>query len=108
MADFKLNSPRLLAVRGSVDAPELLEVQTTHPDLVAWDTTRRKHGWGSFQDDMWKWLGFISWHAARRTQAIPQDLRFEEWEASLLEVQNLDSDEVPPTPEAVELDSSAS
>ena len=97
MSDFKLTSPRLRAVRGDIESPEIIEVQTTHPDLVLWDTTRRKHGWGTFQEDMWKWLGFIAWAAARRTEAIPADLRFEEWEKSLLEVQNLDADEVDPT-----------
>lgn len=93
MADFKLTSPRLRAVRGSLDAPEILEVQTLNPDLIAWDMTRAKHRWPKVEDAPFKWLTFIAWHAARREGAIPTDLSYEAWESTTLAVTNLDADD---------------
>jgi hypothetical protein len=101
MADYKITSPLLRVLRGSLDAPEVLEVQTLNPDLVAWDMTRTKHRWPEVKDAPFKWLTFISWHAARREHAIPSDLTYEAWEASTLDVTTLSGDEgepVDPTP----------
>jgi hypothetical protein len=91
MADFTLAAPRLRVLRGSLDAPEILEVQTLNPDLIAWDMTRMKHKWPKMEDAPWKWLTFLSWHAARREGRIPSDLSYEVWEASTLEVSNIDA-----------------
>lgn len=93
MADFKLTSPRLAVYRGQLDAPEVIEVQTLNPDLIAWDMTRAKHKWPKTEDAPFKWLTFIAWHAARRSGAIPTDLTYEAWEGSTLTVVNLDGDE---------------
>lgn len=93
MADFKLTSPRLRVVRGSLEAPEILEVQTLNPDLIAWDMTRGKHRWPELKDAPFKWLTFIAWHACRREGSIPADLTYEAWEASTLAVENLTDDD---------------
>ena len=83
MGDIKLTSPRVTVIR---DGHEPLEIQTANPDLILWDRTRIKHRWPSFQDAPFLWLTFISWAAARRTGAIPGDLRYETWESSVLQV----------------------
>jgi hypothetical protein len=93
LADFKITSPRLRILRGSLDAPEVIEVQTLNPDLIAFDMTRARHKWPELKDAPFKWLTFIGWHAARREGAIPADLSYEAWEASTLEVTNLTDDD---------------
>jgi hypothetical protein len=93
VADFKLTSPRLRIWRGSLDAPEVLEVQTLNPDLIAWDMTHAKHKWPELKDAPFKWLTFIGWHAARREGRIPADLTYEAWEASTLDVSNIDDED---------------
>lgn len=93
MADFKLSSPRLRVYRGQLEAPEVLEVQTVNPDLIAWDMTRAKHHWPKTDEAPFKWLTFIAWHAARRTGAITTEDTYEAWELSTLMVENIDDDE---------------
>lgn len=93
MADFKLSSPRVRIVRGAIDAPEVIEVQTLTPDLILWDMTYLKHRWPSFKDAPIKWLTFIAWAACRREGRIPADLSPEAWEASALDVSVIDDDE---------------
>ena len=93
MADYTITSPRLQVLRGSLDAPEVLEVQTLNPDLIAWDMTRAKHRWPEVKDAPFKWLTFLAWHACRREGRIPNDLRYEEWEATTLNISNLDADD---------------
>lgn len=110
MADFKLASPHLRVLRGSIEAPEVLELQCLNPDLVAFDRTRVKHKWPTPQDAPFVFLTFISWHAARRESRIPTDLTYEVWESSTLDVQNMGADEedeegpADPTREALEPD----
>lgn len=111
MADYKITSPHLRVLRGSLDAPEVIEVQTLNPDLIAWDVTRAKHKWPPTTEAPFKWMTFVAWHAARREHAIPAELTYEAWEASTLDVQNMDADDdeeggpVDPTRGAVEPDS---
>lgn len=93
MADFKLSSPRLRVVRGSLEAPEIIEIQTLNPDLIAWDMTHAKHHWPDLKEVPFKWLTFISWHACRREGRIPTDLTYESWEASTLDVGTIDDDD---------------
>lgn len=93
MADFKLTSPKLRVMRGSLDAPEIMEIQTLNPDLIAWDMTRGKHHWPDVKEAPFKWLTFIAWHAARREQRIPVDLTYEAWEGSTLQVESVDDGE---------------
>jgi hypothetical protein len=98
MGDVKLTSPRLRVLRGSLDAPEVVEVQTLNPDLVAWDMTRARHRWPEVKDAPFKWLTFIAWHAARREGRIPADLTYEVWESTTLDVTTVEDEPVDPTP----------
>ena len=113
MADYTISSPKLQVLRGSIDAPEVLEVQTLNPDLIAWDMTAARHKWPAVKDAPFKWLTFLAWHACRREGRIPQDLRYEEWEATTLNVASLDGAQedsatpVDPTQEEAEPDSYA-
>jgi hypothetical protein len=105
MADYRITSPHLQVLRDSLDAPEVIEIQTLNPDLIAWDMTRAKHRWPEIKDAPFKWLTFLAWHACRREQRIPRDLTYEEWEATTLNVSNLNDDDeeaaaVDPTPAA--------
>lgn len=93
MADYTITSPRLQVLRGSLDAPEVLEVQTLNPDLIVWDMTRSKHKWPEVKDAPWLWMTFIAWAACRREGTIPRDLTWEAWEASVLNVSNLTNDD---------------
>lgn len=102
MADYTISSPHLRVLRGSLDAPEVIEIQTLNPDLIAWDMTRAKHRWPEVKDAPFLWLTFISWHAARREGIIPRDLSYEDWQASTLDVGTLagedgDAETVDPT-----------
>lgn len=106
MADYKLTSPHLRVLRGSPDAPEVIEVQTYTPDLIMFDVTRAKRRWGTMQDEPFRWMTFLSWHACRREGRIPADLTYETWESSILDVTSADDDDdsatVDPTPPGVE------
>jgi len=93
MADYTISSPRLQVLRGSIDAPEVIEIQTLNPDLIAWDMTRAKHRWPEVKDAPFLWLTFIAWHAARREGVIPPDLTYEQWQASTLNVTSLGGDD---------------
>lgn len=44
-----------------------LELLSANPDLVRWDITRQKHGWGSMEDAPMLWATFVAWAAAKRT-----------------------------------------
>jgi hypothetical protein len=61
--------------------------------MLAWDDTRVKHKWPKMEDAPSRWLTFISWHAARRTGAIPVDLRHEEWARQVIDVSAVDDDD---------------
>lgn len=93
MADYKITAPRLVVLRGSLDAPEVIEVQTLNPDLIAWDMTRARHKWPDVREAPFLWLTFISWHACRREGRIPRELGYDDWAASTLNVANLDGDD---------------
>ena len=93
VADYKITSPRLQVLRGSLDAPEVLEVQTLNPDLIAWDMTRSKHRWPEVSQAPFLWLTFISWHACRREGRIESGVTYDEWAASVLNVANLTDDD---------------
>jgi hypothetical protein len=90
MGDVKLSSPRVTVIREGHDT---LEIQTANPDLVLWDRTRIKHKWPGFQEAPFLWLTFIAWAAARRTGAIPMDLRYEAWEETVLQVVDTEQDD---------------
>jgi len=86
MGDVRLISPRVRVTR---DGHEAIELQTDNRDLIRWDQTRLRHKWPTMDAAPFLWMTFISWAAARRTGAIPEDYRYETWEAEVLEVQAL-------------------
>lgn len=92
MGNVRLTSPLVRVVRDGFDD---LDVQTTNADLVLWDMTRIKHKWPKFEEAPFLWLTFISWAAARRTGAIPQDYTFERWRADVLEVTDTNAEADP-------------
>jgi len=102
MADYKITAPHLRVLRGSLDAPEVIEVQTLTPDMIAFDMTRAKHKWPTMQEAPWVWMAFVAWHACRREGRIPPDLTWETWRDSTLDVTAItddeDGDAVDPTP----------
>jgi hypothetical protein len=90
MGDVRLATPRLTVVREGVDE---LNLQTTNADLVLWDRTRFRHKWPTVTDAPFLWLTFIAWAAARRTGAIPENLKYETWEAEVLAVETEEDEE---------------
>jgi hypothetical protein len=69
------------------------DIQTANPDLVLWDRTSVRHKWPTFQQANFLWLTFIAWAAARRTGAIPTDLKYEDWERTALQVEVVNADD---------------
>lgn len=92
MGDVRLSSPRVVVVR---DGQPDLEIQTTNPDLVAWDLTRAKQRpmWPKFDEAPFLWLTFLAWHGARRTGAIPVAMTFERWRDEVLDVSAVEDEE---------------
>jgi hypothetical protein len=101
MADYTISSPHLRVLRGSLDAPEVIEIQTLNPDLIAWDMTRAKHRWPEVKDAPFLWLSFISWHACRREGRIPRELTYQEWQDSTLDVAQVEGEPEPVDPTRV-------
>lgn len=87
MGDQKISSPLVVVLR---EGHEPLMVQTNNRDLVLWDRTRIKHKWPRLDEAPNLWLTFISWAAARRTGAIPEDVRYEQWERDVIDVSKPD------------------
>jgi hypothetical protein len=90
MGDVKLTAPRVLVKR---DGQDDIEVQADNRDLVAYERTRlrQKPVWPKFDDAPFGWLTFISWSAARRAGLT--DLTYSQWEADVLDVASMDTDD---------------
>src|SRR4051794_23202930 len=91
MGDVKLVAPRVLVIREGEDDP--LELQTDNRDLLAWESTRVRHKWPKFDESPFKWMTFLSWSAARRAGEIDNGLTYEKWEASVLSVRDVGSED---------------
>jgi hypothetical protein len=98
MANVRLVAPRVRVIRASENGSEPLEIQTDNRDLLAWESTSRRHKWGSFSDFPFKWLTFLSWSAARRAGEIDASLTYEAWEADVLSVMDTRADDELGTP----------
>ena len=86
MADVTLSTPLVDVV---LDDGRTLTVRVLNADLIRWDRTAAKHGWGAFQTQPFVWLTFVSWSALRREGQIPQDWTWEEFsEKHCLQVKN--------------------
>lgn len=97
MSDVKLTAPRIRVLRGDPASPEILELQTIHVDLVMWDRTAQRQKWPAAQDAPVMWAGFVAWHAAKRTEAIPADETYERWEKTILEAVAVGTEDADPT-----------
>jgi hypothetical protein len=76
-------------------------VQALNPDLMLFEDTAAKHRWPGPTVAPFRWLTFLAWAASRRTGLIPQDVTWEVFAATTLQVSNLDTDRPPtadPTP----------
>lgn len=91
MAANKLASPLLRVL--VKDEAEPIEVQTINADLVLWDRSRVKHKWPKFDEAPFLWMTFLSWSAAKRLGHIQPTTTYEQWEASVVDVQAVDPDE---------------
>lgn len=91
MGSARITSPLVTVTREGF--PDDLTVQTDNRDLLLWDTTRIRHKWPRFDEAPSHWLTFISWAAARRTGAIPAELKYEEWANTVIQVAVDDSDD---------------
>lgn len=92
MGDQKITAPLVTVIR---EGHEPLTVQTDNRDMLGWDKTRIPHKWPPMQEAPSLWLTFIAWHAARRTGAIPSDLKYEAWEREVIDTQVDTDDENP-------------
>lgn len=91
MTDFKLSTPHV-RVRRFEDEEKTLEIQTTNADLVLWDRTRIKHKWPKFDEAPFLWITFLAWSAARRSGLISPDLKYEQWESDVMEIEQIEDE----------------
>jgi hypothetical protein len=90
MGEPRLSSPLVTVIR---DGHEPLTIQTNNQDLVRWDRTRVRNRWPKLDEAPFIWFTFISWSAAQRTGAIPPDVTYEKWEATVLDVSAITDDD---------------
>lgn len=82
-----------------LDGVEPFEVTVDNRDRVRWEKTRGPRGWPTAAEAQSLCMTFLTWAAARRTNQTA--LKFEQWEAQLLEwdhVQDAPSDPTQATP----------
>lgn len=74
--------------------------RTIFADAVAFESTARKHGWGTGKDGPLQSIAFVAWHALRREGGIPASTTFESFRDSIAQVRVEDESEERPTPPA--------
>lgn len=76
------------------------ELHTIYADVVHYESTARKHKWGTISDSFVTAQGFISWRALKRTGKVDQ--AYEQWIELVDSIDRTDTgdedDEVVPTP----------
>jgi hypothetical protein len=90
MGNVRLVAPRVLVIRDGVDP---LEIQTDNRDLLAWESTRVRHKWPKFDEAPFRWMTFLAWSAARRAGELDPATTYEKWEAAVLSVRDLGSED---------------
>lgn len=75
-------------------------VTTIFADSVAYESTARKHGWGTGSDAPLNTIAFVCWHALRRTGDVPVTVTFEAFRDRIVQVRPEGStdDPTPPAP----------
>lgn len=75
-----------------------VEVWTAPVDYRVQASTWKRHPeWPTREDDPVSTLMFMAWAAARRTGAIPADMRFEAFMGAATDLQELEGERVDPT-----------
>jgi hypothetical protein len=106
MADVKLEQPLYRVVLGDwADSETWTEhrVQTIGPDLKAAETLFGRHKeWGRYTDNPLRFQVVVGYYACRRTGAFSGT--WDQFAESYLEVSEVGSEVVSPTPPGVEID----
>ena len=77
---------------------DTLEVWTSPIDYRVQAMTWKRHPeWPTREEDPVTFLMFMAWAAARRTQAIPLDQKFEAFLADAADIEELEGEQVDPT-----------
>ena len=102
----KLSNPRVHVVM--VDGSEW-DVQTSNPDLMAYERTAAKHKWPDFQTVPVTWMTFLAWSAGRRAGLIDAGMTWEVFSTTeCAEVRSSDDSSagttVDPTEQAPDID----
>jgi hypothetical protein len=90
-----LTIPRLRVVPASGEA---YEVQAYNPDLLLFEDTQAKHRWPGPSAAPFRWLTFLAWAASRRTGRIEASVTWDEFRASTLQVESLNTPDATATP----------
>lgn len=108
MGAVRNSNPRLRVVLGERE----VEVQTRQGDLLRYETTARKHGWGLLGNDdkfsLVQWSTFLAWCALKRTGEIPEGTTWEVFADEVDDVEVINASEVNPTQAAPEPEPSSS
>jgi hypothetical protein len=98
-APAKLFTPLLRVIMPPPEGEDAkaIDVQSINADLVRWDRTRLANKWPKMEDAPIIWATFIAWAAMRRQGLIPQDLKYEEFEATALSIEPIDQTPADPT-----------
>lgn len=89
-----LTIPRLRVVPAAGDP---YTVQAYNPDLLLYEETAAVHRWKGPGDAPFRWLTFLAWAASRRTGVIGDDVSWDQFKASTLQVENVADDVARPT-----------
>jgi len=90
-----LSIPRL---RVTPAAGDPYTVQAYNTDLLRFEDTAAKHRWAGPSVAPFRWLTFLAWAASRRTGAIGQDVTWESFAETTLQVESVGEDTASPTP----------
>jgi hypothetical protein len=74
-----------------------LDVHTNPFDHDMYALTAKKHDWPTQKENPVGYLLFLSWHAARRTEAIERSESYEAFRARAEDIEVFDAEQVDPT-----------
>lgn len=82
------------------------EVQTRQSDLLRYETTARKHGWGMLGNEdkfsLVLWSTFLAWVAGKRVGNVPETVTWETFSDEVEDVEVVNGAAVDPTQAAPE------
>lgn len=71
-------------------------VRTIFADAIAYESTARKHGWGTPRESTMQSLAFVCWHALKRTGTVTEP--YESWRDNLVAIRPDDGEAGPTRP----------